>query len=273
MGTPSSSHQLTLQDETVTKTYRFWSLGEHRREWAALELLDRHAPGLAPRPLTADLDAQPPSITMTRLPGRPLGGERLSPGATAALATSMRALHSAAPPDQLRAMPPRHLHADAFVTEVRQLVSEAAYDGEAEGVVPALSLARAWLEQAVVESETPARDRVFGLADGNLANCIWNGKRVMLVDFEDAGVSDRCFELADMLEHPSVFVGEKLDPDTLLDALDLDEEQRERVLHFRRIFSCFWLVRLLPEGTAHRRNPPGTLERHALRTASLLAAH
>jgi hypothetical protein len=273
VGTTSSSHQLTLEDETVTKTYRFWSLGEHRREWAALELLDRHAPGLAPRPLTADLDAEPPSITMTRLPGRPLGGERLSPGETTALANSMRALHAAIPPDQLRAMAPRHLHADSFMTAVRELVSKAAYDGGAAGVVPALSLARAWLEQAVVESETPAHDRVFGLADGNLANCLWDGTRVMLVDFEDAGMSDRCFELADMLEHPSVFVGDLLDPDALLETFDLDEEQRTRVLHFRRVFSCFWLVRLLPDGPAHPRNPPGTLERHAIRTAALLAAH
>jgi hypothetical protein len=170
-------------------------------------------------------------------------------------------------------MPPRHLHADSFVAAVRQLVSQAAYDGDAPGVVPALSLARAWMEQAAVQSETRSHDRVFGLADGNLANCLWDGMRVMLVDFEDAGVSDRCFELADMLEHPSVFVGQKLDPDTLLDAFDLDEQQHERVLHFRRVFSCFWLVRLLPEGPAHRRNPPGTLERHASRTAALLTAH
>lgn len=170
-------------------------------------------------------------------------------------------------------MPPRHLHADSFVRAVRRLVSDAAYDGDASGVVPALSLARAWMEQAVVESETPTHDRVFGLADGNLANCLWDGTRVVLVDFEDAGVSDRCFELADMLEHPSAFVGDKLDPDTLLDAFDLDEEQHARVLNFRKVFLCFWLVRLLPDGPAQRRNPPGTLERHAIRTAALLDAH
>ena len=44
---------------------------EPRREWRALDLLARHAPGLAPRPIRADLDTDPTLIAMSRVPGEP----------------------------------------------------------------------------------------------------------------------------------------------------------------------------------------------------------
>jgi hypothetical protein len=52
-----ATHDLSV-GEAVVKTFRSYGRGEHRREWEALVLLDRYAPGLAPRPLTAELDAQ-----------------------------------------------------------------------------------------------------------------------------------------------------------------------------------------------------------------------
>ncbi|HEY2691135.1 MAG TPA: phosphotransferase [Streptosporangiaceae bacterium] len=37
---------------------------------------------------------------------------------------------------------------------------------------------------------------MFGNADGNLANFLWDGARCRIVDFEDSGVSDPAYEAA-----------------------------------------------------------------------------
>jgi aminoglycoside phosphotransferase (APT) family kinase protein len=48
-------------------------------------------------------------------------------------------------------------------------------------------------------------DPVLGQGDANLANFLWDGTKVRIVDFEDSGPSDRAFELADLVEHLSVW--------------------------------------------------------------------
>ena len=55
------------------------------REWRALRLLAEHAPGLAPEPLRADLDAHQPVVEMSLLPGVPLGDAPLTPEQESAL--------------------------------------------------------------------------------------------------------------------------------------------------------------------------------------------
>ena len=42
-------HSLELSD-VVVKRVGSYDRGEHLREWRSLRLLDRHSPGLAPRP-------------------------------------------------------------------------------------------------------------------------------------------------------------------------------------------------------------------------------
>jgi hypothetical protein len=42
------------------------------------------------------------------------------------------------------------------------------------------------------------------------------------------------------------------------------------VREYRRLSALFWLMMLLPGSPAHRRNPPGTLERQATRLLFLL---
>ena len=88
-----STHHLELGDEVVIKRYNSWDRGEPHREWVALTLLAEHAPGLAPAPIEAALDADPPVITMSRLPGRVLRGERATGEQLAAIATALNLLH------------------------------------------------------------------------------------------------------------------------------------------------------------------------------------
>ena len=64
-----SNHEVTIEGDVVRKRYRRTDRGEPTREWAALVLLDRHAPGLAPRPLAFESD--PSTVVMSRVTGEP----------------------------------------------------------------------------------------------------------------------------------------------------------------------------------------------------------
>jgi hypothetical protein len=87
----SNTHDVSIDRARgiVVKKLRSQDHGEPAREWAALTLLARHAPGLAPARLRADLDAAPATIEMTWLPGAELGGPTLTSAQTQALATAL----------------------------------------------------------------------------------------------------------------------------------------------------------------------------------------
>lgn len=137
----------------------------------------------------------------------------------------------------------------------------AAYDA-------ALEFVRSdWVAQAgSIGSPSP----VFGLCDGNLANYLWDGYCVRIIDFESAGRQDRAFDVADLAEHISLRRGSGIGADALLARLRLRSDERERVRAYRPAFAVFWLLRLLPDGPSRRRNPPGTLEDQAAHLLSLL---
>ncbi|MFC8256852.1 hypothetical protein ACFUNF_04145 [Streptomyces sp. NPDC057291] len=62
---------------------------------AALTLLARYAPGLAPEPWEADLEAPEPTVVMSRLSGEPLRGRSLDDGQIKALAATLSRLYVA----------------------------------------------------------------------------------------------------------------------------------------------------------------------------------
>ena len=117
----------------------------------------------------------------------------------------------------------------------------------------------------------PAR-AVFAQCDPNLANHLWDGHDVRLVDFERAGRGDRATELADFVEHITVWAHAGIDAEVFLDCFDLSAVERQRIKQLRRLVAAFWVMRLLPTGSASRRNPPGTHERQARRLLDLLGS-
>ncbi|GAA0953602.1 phosphotransferase [Nonomuraea longicatena] len=114
-----STHDLKLGDDTVTKRYTSWGRGEPHREWAVLTLLAEHAPGIAPQPVQADLDANPPSIIMTRLPGGVLRGTVATGEQVGAVAATLNRLHREIPPHVVAAAEPAAWHPAAAVDKVR----------------------------------------------------------------------------------------------------------------------------------------------------------
>jgi hypothetical protein len=111
---PFSTHGVTLGEGIAVKRFRTNVDGderrlygdEPRREWRALKLLARYAPGLAPKPIRADLDADPPLIAMSQVPGEPLGMRPVTEAQEDAIAMTMRRLHHAIPPSVLTTIEP-----------------------------------------------------------------------------------------------------------------------------------------------------------------------
>ena len=65
------THTVEVDGPALTKHYTSWSRDEPGREWAALTLLSAQVPDLVPTPLASN---PKPWITMTVVPGEPLGG-------------------------------------------------------------------------------------------------------------------------------------------------------------------------------------------------------
>ncbi|MET9248390.1 aminoglycoside phosphotransferase family protein [Nonomuraea sp. NPDC003709] len=282
----STTHDIEIRDDIVIKRYRSWERGEHRREWAALNVLALHAPGLAPAPVRADLDGSPPTVVMSRLPGTPLRGLPTGPEQVRALATALTHLHQAIPgadplapasrpplnPTPGHVLKPAAWHPAAAVAHVRALAAAHPDLGDSPGTRRAFTLGTAWLSDPSLD-RLPANPfpPVLGMADGNLANYLWDPDtaRVHIIDWEDSGLADRAFELAEVAEHISHVDGD-LDSGLLLAHLDLAPAEAARVHEFRRLLALGWLLMLGPDGPATRRNPPGTLDRQAERVLALL---
>ena len=64
-----------------------------------------------------------------------------------------------------------------------------------------------WRQALTWSSEQP----VFAQGDPNLANHLWDGSAVHLVDFEASGRGDQATELADFVEHPTVWAHAGID--------------------------------------------------------------
>ncbi|MEP6665168.1 MAG: aminoglycoside phosphotransferase family protein [Nocardioidaceae bacterium] len=268
----AATHEITFGKGTVTKRFGRWERGEHRREWRALTLLDEHRPGLAPGPLTSGLDEDPPYVVMSRVTGTHIAADA---PATAhqldGLAAALTALHEALPADELGKLPERLWAPRVAVAAVRQWADDKPQTGDDPLVWEAMTQGRRWIASADAEALGSQDARaVFAHADGNLANYVWDGRDAHPVDFEDSGRSDLAFELADVAEHLSMWVDDAVDAESLLDRFDLSADERERLKAFRRVFALFWLLMLLPEGPAHRRNPAGTLQRQAERLLNRL---
>ncbi|MCT9931857.1 aminoglycoside phosphotransferase family protein [Planotetraspora sp. A-T 1434] len=270
MAGQSSTHGVTMHADRVVKTYVSWSRGEHEQEWRALNLLAQYAPDLAPLPLEADLQAKPPVIVMSRLDGVPLRGQAVTPEQIEAMAEAITTLHESVPASVLAGMAPSPWNASVALAKARRLRAEQPDLGDDPLVTRAFAKGAEWLDDYPTDEFTAAEVApVLGLSDGNLANYLWDGKRVRMVDWEDSGRSDRAFELAEVIEHISRFDG-TFDGSALLEQIQLTTTEATRMLDLRRLLVFAWLCTLGPGGLFSKRNPAGSLERQADRLLGLL---
>jgi Phosphotransferase enzyme family len=253
-----ATHQLIRTGELLTKRYASWQRGEHRREWAILRQAHWFQPDLVPRPVREELDADPPSLTMTVLAGEPLPA-RPDPRQLDALATAIRTLWSV-PVGDLGPRPWAHpVDAASLLVQGRRpdaVVPARAYDAAAR-----------WLDgPSAAALRRPPAPAVLGHGDSNLANYLWDGRQVRVVDLEDAGAADPTVELAGLVEHMSA---RALDPAEICRRFDADPE---RVWAARCAWAMHWLHLLLTREYARRMNPVGAVDAQAARLLTLVAA-
>jgi hypothetical protein len=145
---PGTTHLLEIRGDVVVMRFRSRARGEPRREWQALCMLARYAPGLAPAPVDAALDAEPAVVVMSRLPGNPMGTRPLTAGQLAAVAASIRRLHHAVPPGVLEATEPMPFGPAAAVARVRAMAAALGVPEDLEAR-HALRCASIWLHRRV----------------------------------------------------------------------------------------------------------------------------
>jgi Ser/Thr protein kinase RdoA (MazF antagonist) len=266
----TSTHGVTISGTEVRKEFVADHEERAEREWACLSLLAEHAPGLAPRPLRRE-DGETPVIVMERLPGEPLAPAPLTAAQTAALGASLRRLYDV-PLEAVEAagVGPRRYGAAEHAGVMREWLADPYDLGPCRdpGLVgEALEMARAYVAAPPVPEP---RHVALGIADLNPANVLWDGRSARLVDFEDGGLSDPAYELADHVEHLGSRLPGVYDAGALADAVGLDAEGRERMAAYRPLWAVFWLAMLLPGNGGWRRNPPGTTEAQAEHFMALL---
>ena len=269
----TSTHGVSVGVTEVRKQFVSDHEAQADREWACLTLLAEHAPGLAPRPLRRE-DGQTPVIVMERIPGEPLAPRPLSARQTRALGASLRRLYDV-PVQVVReaGIGPRTYGAPEHAQLLVDWLAEEPDLGECRDparVADALARARAFV--AAPQLPEP-RLTVLGIADLNPANVLWDGRVVRLVDFEDGGLSDPAYKLADHVEHLGSRLPGVYDARALADAVGLDAEERERMAAHRPLWGAFWLWMLLPGNPSWRRNPPGTTEDQAAHFMALVGHH
>ena len=270
---PFTTHGVVFGERTAVKRFRHWAHGEPRREWRALTLLARYAPGLAAEPVRANLDGDPPEIVMSRVPGDPLGTRPATDTQTDAIAAALRRLHHALPAPVLDTAGQAGYGDGLRHVSDRMRELTAACRAELLDPLPrqAYDAALAWLDSGGPQAcDLTVLHPVFAHADSNLANRLWDGSEVRLVDFEISGRDGRAQELADFVEHITVWAHAGINAETFLGRFDLTPAERRQVRALRRLHAAHWVMILLPGGSANHRNPPGTLERQASRTLELL---
>ena len=269
----TSTHGLTIGEHEVRKEFVADHEAEAEREWAILTLLAEHAPGLAPRPIRRD-DGATPVIVMERLPGEPLAPRPLTATQTEALGASLRRLYDV-PVEAVAAagIGPRNGGAgDPFVEIHARLADHHDLSAcrDPERVRTAREMAREWLRNPRLPEP---RTTALGIADLNPANVLWDGERCRLVDFEDGGLTDPAYELADHVEHLGSRLHGVYDDHALSAAVGLDAGGRERMAAYRPLWAAFWLAMLVPGSASWHRNPPGTAEAQAEHFMALVTHH
>ncbi|MEV4011927.1 aminoglycoside phosphotransferase family protein [Nonomuraea angiospora] len=237
-------HSIEVRSDVVIKRYRSSGYGEPEREWRALELLGEHDPGLAPAPVTAELEADPPTVVMSRLDGTTVSGE-IAGKLVDALAEAITGVQRSIPSRVLDRVPARAGHPVYLLQKVREWAAAATPE---PATAEALRAATDWvagpgLEGKFAQPGTP----VFGTGDGNLNNYLWDGTRVRVIDFEYSGRSDRAFELAEVTEHISVWENDPAGLTAVLDRFELTAEEAARFTECRRLLALFWLLRCRQE--------------------------
>lgn len=222
------------------KLYKVDDRRRWEREWRALSFLAEAGLTVAPRPLWYDPDASPPAVAMELLPGEPLHDRPIGPAELTALGDTLITLFQ---------MPETNTHPTTVIGTPAVFAEEVARTAARLGRLTRDPLAREsaarlqnWLECGDLGTLAQPALPIFSRGDSNLANCLWDGRRVRFVDFEYAGLSDVAFDLGDLVEHDHAQRVPEEAWAPFLARFELDSARRRRFVAARRLAAHFWLT-------------------------------
>jgi hypothetical protein len=166
------THGVAFEGGAAVKRFRSLVHGdEPRREWRALKLLARYAPGLAAEPVRADLDADPPMVVMSLLPGEPLGTYPVAGSQLDAVAAAVRQLHQAVPARVLETIELASAGPQFVRGQARAMAATYRAGSLDPSTCRAYRAALAWLtSRGMDDLGSEITHPVFAHRDGNLAN-------------------------------------------------------------------------------------------------------
>jgi hypothetical protein len=208
---------------------------------------------------------------MSRLPGTVLRGGTVGRPQISALAAALTELHHSVPPAVAGALPRRTWDQHQCVDYISRRYPELADRDLDPEITRAAADGVAWLDATAAGWSRGLDLRpVLGQADGNLANFLWDGARITIIDFEESGRSDIPYELAELVEHVGSWVDTDFEADRFLDHFALTAAESTRLAECRRLHALVWLLALCLVGPDDDRNPPDTPLRQARRLRALL---
>lgn len=230
------------------------------REWQALTLLTQRGHPRVPQPVWRSDRDDHPAIVMTYAAGTPLGGIHLQPPHLDALAAALTDLYSITPTDVTDALLEVTTPATAMLQRLHDTCTPLAAGAEQRKLV---DLWRRWSAGPDPDLfRAPLPQQVFGRGDPSLANAVWDGAELTLLDFEYSGWTDPAYELADLIEHPQ----SRATPDhtwhDFTERFALNPNAQARHLAARRMLALFWLTRWQPDD--HRHHAQADRTRHLL---------
>ncbi|MGD0243153.1 MAG: phosphotransferase [Streptosporangiaceae bacterium] len=145
-----------------------------------------------------------------------------------AIAAALSRLHHAIPPPVLATVERAPGSPQLLPGRIRDM-AHACSAGLLDPVPrQAYRAALAWLDGGWAERSAAVTGQpVFAQGDPNLANHLWDGNSVRLVDFEASGRGDQATELADFVEHITVWAHAGINAEAFLDRFALNPGERQ----------------------------------------------
>jgi len=228
-------------------------------ELHALRLLAAEGYPFAPKVVHYD-PAPPPALAVTFIDGREMSKRPLTEAELTALTQALQPLYRITPDtarDQAAARSlPSLDHARTIGSRVAaqaDSLSDLPTPDDADAAdlrAAALELANRWLAGPDDDLLATPAPPVFSRCDINFSNCLWDGKRVHVIDLEMAGWRDRAYDLSDTIELDYAWsYGAQYEhtPEdrwaSFIDQMELDAAEHRRLAAARRSFAIFWTLR------------------------------
>jgi Ser/Thr protein kinase RdoA (MazF antagonist) len=252
-------------ERRCVKLYRSTADDPDRREYQALCLIAGQCRDRAPTPIAHFPAPVLPAVVTEWTPGVGLNDRPLTPDEITALTDCLATIHDLDTADVPAITGPPQ----GAVSRVRTMLADLSTDDPI--VERALDEAAAWIGSADAELVAQLPCSAWGRGDPNLENVLVDASgHALVVDLENAGVTNVTFEVADMIEHLRSHCVASQDWAPLIDRL-VAEKDRPAFAACRRLASMFWLAMLIGNPRAREINGTARQTVQAERVLTILS--